>query len=157
MTRKNEKASSGSDAPLDAEDRAALDKVADAGNQSPPSASPTAEGGQPSSAVTQSSMLWAGHALSLCNQFFVSRFGDGGAIPGAILDPIKLDLAAAIDAYLPAIDAKPGVFAAVALGGHFFACLQAAKGNATPSESSDKAEAEKQRSSSSALSMNGAS
>ncbi len=150
------KVSSGSE-DLDTEDRAALSKVGDAGNQSPPSPSPTAEAGQPAPAVTPSSLVWAGHVVTLCNQYFVTRYGSGAAIPGAILDPIKTDIAAAIDAYLPAVESQPGVFALVALGGHFFACQQSAKDSAKPSASSDRAGAERPHSSSSSSNGNGES
>lgn len=146
MSEKNGKASLASK-PLETEDIEALARVAGSANQSTESASPAAGDGQPSPAVNRSpgALMWAGHAVNLCNQFFVARFGTEGKIPDSVLDPIRDDLALAIDTYLPSIEAKPGVFALVALGGHFFACQRAH--NAKPSASSDSPVQEKQRSS----------
>ena len=146
MSEKNGKASLASK-PLDVEDTEALARVAGSANQGTESASPAAGGGQPSPAVNLSpgALMWAGHAVNLCNQFFVARFGAEGKIPDSVLDPIRNDLALAIDTYLPSIEAKPGVFALVALGGHFFACQRAH--SEKPSASSDSPGPEKLRSS----------
>lgn len=136
---------------LDPEDRDALDRLnGDLGgsaNQGAAPSTPGASAPQGAAAPTPNATLWAGHVAALCNQFFISRFGEAGAIPETILAPIKADLAAAIDAYLPQLDAKPGIFAAVALGSHFVTCQQRARANARPSGSSDKVEPEKVRSS----------
>lgn len=154
MSAKNGKASLASD-PLDKADRDALARVGATGPQDPAASTPTAaEDGQPSSAVSSAgSQMWAGHAATLANQFFRSKFGPAGAIPDTILSAIKADLAAAIDAYLPAIDARPGIFALVALGGHFVACAAQAK-KEKPSASWDKAEPEKPLSSESSSGEN---
>lgn len=145
MTDPNEKVSSASK-PLDSEDAEAL-RVAGSAYQGTESASPAAGDGQPSPAVNQLSpgaVMWAGHALALCNQFFVSRFGAEGKIPDAVLEPIRNDLALAIDTYLPTVETKPGIFALVALGGHFFACQRERVRNAKQSESSGSQEPERQ-------------
>lgn len=146
MNPQHEPASSASE-PLDREDREALDRVSGSANQGAAPGSPTAGGPQGSPAVTPQALVWAGHVVSLCNQFFITKFGAEAALPDRISIPIQSDLALAIDTYLPALDAKPGIFAAIALAGHFIACAQAA--SAKRSASSARAGAEKPPSSSS--------
>jgi hypothetical protein len=129
--------------PLEKEDQEALDRVNGSAHQGAAPFPPTAEGSQGSSAVppTPQSVTFAGHITALVNEFFVRRFGPDKALSGALLDAIKQDTALALDTYFPNVETKPGVFAALALGGHFIACQrQARQESATQSALSAKAE-----------------
>ena len=150
MKATKQAASSATEA-LDPEDRAALDltQQADgAGNQGPAPSPPGVDSPQGASTPTPQAQTYAGYAASLCNEFFVRRFGPDKGLSPQLLDAIRADLALALDTYFPRIEAKPGLFALVALGGHFLACQTEAKASARQSGSSGKAEPEKLRSSS---------
>lgn len=148
MTTTTAPASSATE-PLDKEDQDALDRVTGSDNQGSAPVSPAAGGPQGSPAATPQSLMFAGHVSTLCNEFFVRRFGPDKGLSAPLLTAIQQDLALALDTYFPNVEAKPGMFAALAIGGHFLACqAQARKETATPSGSSDKAAAEKLPSSS---------
>lgn len=130
--------------PLDKEDQDALDRVTGSEHQGSAPVSPAAEGPQGSPAATPQSLMFAGHVSTLFNEFFLRRFGPDKGLSAPLLTAIQQDLALALDTYFPNVEAKPGMFAALAIGGHFFACqAQVQKDSATPSASSDKAGAEK--------------
>lgn len=120
-----------------------LDDKGGTGNQGPEPPPPGV--GSPSGAPTPTpqALTYAGHGASLCNEFFLRRFGPDKGLSPQLLGAIQADLALAIDTYFPAIEAKPGLFALVAIGGHYFACQTEAKASGKQSASSAKVEAEK--------------
>lgn len=148
MKNPSEKASSDSNAPLDKEDREALTRAQgetldSSGNQGPALSSPGEGGPKGSPSPTPQAQLFAGHVAMLCNEFFLRKFGPENGLSSGMLDAIKLDTAAAIDLYLPNVDAKPGMFSALVVIGHYIQCARN-KPTVTPLESSVKAEPEKQ-------------
>ncbi len=143
-----EKASSVSSGSLEAEDREALErahntKMDGSANQGAASSSPGGDGPKGPSSPTPQSQVFAGHVASLCNEFFIRKFGPDKALSGGMLDALKMDTAAALDLYLPNVDAKPGIFSALVLIGHYIQCSRD-KQTEKQSGSSDKAEQEKQ-------------
>lgn len=147
MNQHKEKVSSASSAVLDPEDHAALDRangvnVGDSAIQGAASPSPGVDGGIPPSTPTQQSSIFAGHVATLCNEFFVRRFGADKSLSSGLLEAIKLDVATALDTYFPNVQAKPGIFSALVLIGHYAACARQASIE-TRSASSAKAEPEK--------------
>lgn len=145
MTNQNEKASGASSAPLDPEDREALERAQpdSSGNQGPALSSPGEGGPKGAPSPTPQAQLFAGHVAMLCNEFFLKKFGAENGLSGGMLDAIKLDTAAAIDLYLPNVDAKPGMFSALVLIGHYIQCARNQQ-TVKPLASSDRAEPEKQ-------------
>lgn len=143
----NEKASSATSASLDPEDREALERAQptnldSSANQGAALSSPGEGGPKGSPSPTPQSQVFAGHVAMLCNEFFLKKFGPDKGLSQGMLDALKLDTATALDTYLPNIDAKPGMFSALVLIGHYIQCSRA-KQTETPSESLDKAEPEK--------------
>lgn len=143
-----EKVSSASSASLESEDREALARAQDpkldgSANQGAASSSPGGDGPKGPSSPTPQSQVFAGHVATLCNEFFIRRFGPDKGLSSGMLDALKLDTATALDTYLPNIDAKPGMFSALVLIGHYIQCSRD-KQTEKPLESSDKAEPEKQ-------------
>lgn len=148
MTQNKEKASSASErAALDAEDREALERAQptnldSSANQGAALSSPGEGGPKGAPSPTPQAQLFAGHVAMLCNEFFLKKFGPDKGLSQAMLDALKLDTATALDTYLPNIDAKPGMFSALVLIGHYIQCSRAQQ-TEIPSASLDKAEPEK--------------